>query len=153
MSMPVARPTGSSISSTRRCASSAESVLRSCASRRARASYSSITSQTSAAIGAGPCITAVRASCTAISGDALGRAREIFLQRGDAEPLGLEQALEVLARIDQTTRAQDPALVDQRRERQTADLMSQAEGRRPDVGDPLESLRTHELALLADVAI
>src|SRR3979409_309669 len=113
ISVPVARPTGSSISSRRRMLSSADNVLLSCFSRCARASYSSSTVHTAWSIDAG----------------SLQRPGEILLQRGDPQALCFEQTLEMLARVDQAARTQNPVLVEQRGERQAGDLVSQPQGR------------------------
>src|SRR3979490_2536260 len=137
ISVPVARPPGSSISSRRRMLSSADRVLLSCFSRCARASYSSSTVHTAWSIDAGSL------QCTG----------EILLQRGDPQALCFEQALEMLARVDQAARAQDTVLVEQRGERQAADLVSQPQGRRHHVRNAVEPVTAHELTLLEGVAV
>src|SRR3984957_5197560 len=120
---PAARPTGSSISSRRRPTSSGVIVSHSASSRAARASYSASTPRSASSSAKGSFMS------LSLGQAASGGAREIFLQRCDPEALGLEQALEVFARIDEAAGAQHALLIDERRKRQAAHLEGKAERR------------------------
>jgi hypothetical protein len=68
----------------------------------------------------------------------------LFLERCHAERLGVEQALEVLARVHETLAAQDPVGIDQRGPGQARDAESEAERLREDVGKVAEPLLSDE---------
>ena len=82
-----------------------------------------------------------------------GRSGEILLQRGNPEAFCFEEALEMLARVDQPARPQDSLLIEQRGEGQTAHLIREPERRRDDIRDAVQPLGVHELALLGAIAV
>src|SRR5437879_6183236 len=69
---------------------------------------------------------------------------KVLLDRRHASLLGLEQALEVLARVHEPLRADHAGCVKQDGVRELRDLIADAESRRQNVGERLETLLADE---------
>src|SRR6202030_3384801 len=87
------------------------------------------------------------------SGPILRRRFEIILNRRYTQALGFEQTFQMFARIDDSARSQHALRVDQRRKRQPADLIGNAEWSGNDVRKTTEAVGLYELALACRFAV